>query len=243
MPPAEQAQRRLIKKWMRELLLGLSHVHSEGIMHRDLKPGNLMLSHDGTLKIIDFGVAGVVTPPDHAVTVYQPEPQVGTLWYRAPEIDLGDHYGSAVDLFSAGLIMYELFKGQALMGEIRSPMEQEFIVCSMFDNLHTLGRFRFPGEDIWPGVSGLPNYHLLSAKCHSYFSVKFQQNRQINPLWARLPSMHHTPVHEKLREAEQLMGPRAFRLYRTLTQLDPKKRKTAARHLEEETWLHDSHEV
>lgn len=96
---------------MKQLLLGLKHCHENGVLHRDIKTSNLLLSKDGVLKIADFGLA---TSFDPART--QPmTSQVITLWYRPPELLLGaTFYGVAVDLWSAGCILGELLMGQPI---------------------------------------------------------------------------------------------------------------------------------
>jgi cyclin-dependent kinase 12/13 len=96
---------------MKQLLLGLKHCHENGILHRDIKTSNLLLSKDGILKIADFGLA---TSFDPART--QPmTSQVITLWYRPPELLLGaTFYGVSVDLWSVGCILGELLMGQPI---------------------------------------------------------------------------------------------------------------------------------
>jgi cyclin-dependent kinase 12/13 len=96
---------------MKQLLLGLKHCHENGILHRDIKTSNLLLSKDGVLKIADFGLA---TSFDPARTQTMTS-QVITLWYRPPELLLGaTFYGVGVDLWSVGCILGELLMGQPI---------------------------------------------------------------------------------------------------------------------------------
>ena len=100
-----------VKCFMKQLLSGIEHCHNNGVLHRDIKTSNLLVSSDGILKIADFGLA----------TSYDPEnarpmtSQVITLWYRPPELLLGaTHYGVGVDLWSVGCILAELLLGEPI---------------------------------------------------------------------------------------------------------------------------------
>ncbi|MFE2295018.1 serine/threonine-protein kinase [Streptomyces sp. NPDC059452] len=88
---------------------GLAAAHRQGIVHRDIKPGNLMLDADGSVKIGDFGIAQFVDDPSTALTTAGHI--VGTSLYLAPERALGRTADSASDMYSLGCVVYQLLLG------------------------------------------------------------------------------------------------------------------------------------
>ncbi|KAJ3498138.1 hypothetical protein NLG97_g1362 [Lecanicillium saksenae] len=95
-----------------QILCGLKYIHSANVLHRDLKPGNLLVNADCELKIADFGLARgfSIDPEENAgyMTEY-----VATRWYRAPEIMLSfQNYTKAIDVWSVGCILAELLGGR-----------------------------------------------------------------------------------------------------------------------------------
>ncbi|CAN1818488.1 Mitogen-activated protein kinase homolog NTF3 [Linum perenne] len=90
--------------YIMQLLRGLKYLHSANILHRDLKPGNLLINANCDLKICDFGLARTSTGKGQFMTEY-----VVTRWYRAPELLLCcDNYGTSIDVWSVGCIFAEL---------------------------------------------------------------------------------------------------------------------------------------
>ena len=92
----------------RQACAGLAHAHAAGLVHRDVKPHNLLLRNDGVLKVADFGIArgGI------GQTLTQAGTLLGTAAYMAPEVIRGERATAASDLYSLGAVLYELLTGQ-----------------------------------------------------------------------------------------------------------------------------------
>jgi cyclin-dependent kinase 2 len=134
----------LVKSYLYQILNGLAFCHSHRILHRDLKPQNLLIDRDGNLKLADFGLARAFSLPVRTLTH-----EVVTLWYRAPEILLGSkHYSMPVDIWSVGCIFAEMASERPLF-----PADSEIdLLYKIFQLLGT------PTEETWPGVTTLPYY-------------------------------------------------------------------------------------
>ncbi|ESW97639.1 hypothetical protein KL918_003012 [Ogataea parapolymorpha] len=138
-----------IKSWMLMTLRGLHHCHRNGILHRDLKPNNLLISPEGYVKIADFGLARSLGMPNEKLTS-----NVVTRWYRGPELLFGaQHYSPAVDIWAVGIIFAELM--------LRTPyLPGKDDADQLVVTFQALGT---PTEEKWPGVSHLPNYNNLTV--------------------------------------------------------------------------------
>ncbi|KAJ2777151.1 hypothetical protein GGI15_004601 [Coemansia interrupta] len=183
-----------IKSLMLQLLQAIAHLHSIWIVHRDLKTSNLLMRGGGELKVADFGLARKFGSPLGHMTGL-----VVTLWYRAPELLLGaNEYSTAVDMWSVGCIMAELFVHQPFL-QGRGEIDQ---VARIFAAVGT------PNEQVWPGFGQLPNAKMF----------RFSQRPEA-------AARHHT-VEARLEEC-QGVTPMALDLVRRMLTLDPSQRISA----------------
>ncbi|XP_059054558.1 cyclin-dependent kinase 2 [Achroia grisella] len=134
----------LVKSYLRQLLDGIAYCHGRRVLHRDLKPQNLLVDAEGHIKLADFGLARAFAIPVRAYTH-----EVVTLWYRAPEILLGaKFYSTAVDVWSLACIFAEMASGRTLF-----PGDSE--IDQLFRVFRALGT---PGGAVWPAARRLPDY-------------------------------------------------------------------------------------
>lgn len=134
----------VIKSFMFQLLKGIDFCHQNRVLHRDLKPQNLLFNSKGLLKLGDFGLARAFGIP---VNTFSNE--VVTLWYRAPDVLLGSRtYNTSIDIWSAGCIMAEMYTGRPLF----PGTTNEDQIVRIFRIMGT------PTERTWPGITQLPEY-------------------------------------------------------------------------------------
>jgi len=130
-----------IKVFLYQILRGVKYLHSAKIIHRDIKPGNLLVNSNCVLKICDFGLARV---EEEDCTKHMTQ-EVVTQYYRAPEILMGaKHYTTAVDMWSVGCIFGELL-GRRILFQAQSPIQQLELITDLLGT-PTVNEMKFACE-------------------------------------------------------------------------------------------------
>ena len=136
----------LVKSYLYQICAAIKYCHSKRILHRDLKPQNLLIDKNGAIKLGDFGLARAFGIPIKTLTH-----EILTLWYRAPEILLGQReYSTPIDIWSIGLIFYEMAHRKPLFAG-DCEIDQIFKIFQMYGT---------PTEKTWPGITKLPEFKL-----------------------------------------------------------------------------------
>lgn len=150
-----------MKMVMKQLLNALYFMQVCKILHRDLKTANILMTTDGILKVADFGLAKPFSDP--ALKPRQLTNRVVTLWYRAPELLLGEqNYGPSIDIWSVGCIMAELWKRKPLL-QGDTEQTQLKLICGLCGSIT---------PDVWPTVTNLKLYRVLELPRHLERRVK-----------------------------------------------------------------------
>lgn len=139
-----------IQSFLRDLLKGVEFCHKRNVLHRDLKPQNLLISREKDLKLGDFGLGRAFGIPVKKFTH-----EVVTLWYRSPDVLLGStQYGTPVDVWSVGCIFAEMATGTPLFAG-KNDADQ---LLRIFKFLGT------PDNQVWPSMNQYPNSTNMLSK-------------------------------------------------------------------------------
>ena len=150
-----------IKKVIQQLLNGLYYIHSNKILHRDMKAANILITKMGILKLADFGLARAFSIGRSKENRYTN--RVVTLWYRPPELLLGErNYGPPIDMWGAGCIMAEMWT--------RSPIMQGSVEQHQLTLISQLCGSIFP--EVWPEVDRLEQYNKMDLPAGQKRKVK-----------------------------------------------------------------------
>ncbi|CAM9595305.1 unnamed protein product, partial [Laminaria digitata] len=132
-----------------QLLRGVAYCHHHRVLHRDLKPQNLLINREGELKLADFGLARAFGIPVRSYTH-----EVVTLWYRAPDVLMGSRkYSTPVDIWSIGCIFAEMATGRPLL----TGTSESDQLARIFRQMGT------PTPVMYPGLQELPDYRVRDA--------------------------------------------------------------------------------
>jgi serine/threonine protein kinase len=171
------------KKFAYQLLCGIGYMHSLDVLHLDLKPANILVDENMTLRIADFGLARALT-----CSKTRKEDSLVTLWWRAPEIALGGIFSSASDMWSIGCILYSIFTYKNF---VQVETNNELI----FEIAVRLGR---PKEGEWPELQSFPRYNdalfLSTADPMSFSNMSVDQSTLVKSLLRWNPSHRATAV-------------------------------------------------
>mmetsp|Transcript_2447 Transcript_2447/g.3574 ORF Transcript_2447/g.3574 Transcript_2447/m.3574 type:complete len:303 (+) Transcript_2447:52-960(+) len=139
----------IMKSFLYQLLRGIAYCHKNRVLHRDLKPQNLLINREGELKLADFGLARAFGIPVRSYTH-----EVVTLWYRAPDVLMGSRrYSTPVDMWSVGCIFAEMSNGRPLFTGTNDKDQLDRI----FRQLGT------PNEATCPGLRDLPDFQKFEG--------------------------------------------------------------------------------
>ncbi|SMR55271.1 unnamed protein product [Zymoseptoria tritici ST99CH_3D1] len=135
-----------VKSWMLMLQRAVWFCHANHVLHRDIKPNNLLIAANGEIKLADFGLARSFADPYQPMTY-----NTITIWYRPPELFYqAQYYGGVVDIWSCGCVFAELVAREVLF---RAWPESEINMVKLICE-----KVGTPTEDNWPGVSKLKGY-------------------------------------------------------------------------------------
>lgn len=134
-----------------QIVRALGHAHSRGIIHRDIKPQNIMVLRDGSVKVTDFGIARVASAAQATLT----QEALGSVHYISPEQARGSHIDGRSDLYSAGVVLYEMLTG-------RLPFEGETPVSVAIQHINSIP---IPPRDLNPDIP--PALEAITLKAMS----------------------------------------------------------------------------
>jgi cyclin-dependent kinase 7 len=158
-----------IKAWMLMVNRAVWWCHENHILHRDIKPNNIFVAADGTLKLADFGLARSMIDPDPRFPMTT---NVITMFYRPPELLYETkYYTGKVDIWSVGCVHAEL-----LLGTFFLPCEREIQLLDMITST-----FGHPTERNWPGVSKLKEWASTTGTSTTFTPLKTKH--QLMPVW------------------------------------------------------------
>ena len=188
----------IMKSFLYQLLRGVAYCHHHRVLHRDLKPQNLLINREGELKLADFGLARAFGIPVRSYTH-----EVVTLWYRAPDVLLGSRkYSTPVDIWSIGCIFAEMCNGRPLF-----PGNSD---TNQLDRIFQ--KLGVPDEVDYPGIADLPDWPKVKSKLSSSAARRLK----VAPSNVR-----------RLVKSDNMITEAGINLLREMMKYDPAKRISA----------------
>ncbi len=163
----------------REIANALEACRRRNIIHRDIKPQNIMVAADGTYKLGDFGIARVSEKTGSATS------RIGTYTYMAPEVYNGEHYGAPADLYSLGMVLYWLLNRR------RAP----FVTVNTAEEKSAALRRRMRGEAIPAPLNGSPALKRIVLKCCAFDpQERYQTAAELLRALDAVGAIHESPA-------------------------------------------------
>lgn len=223
-----------IRENFRQMLVGLSYVHHQGVMHRNLKPDNIFITEDGLVKIGDFTTTRMLDVPFQAYTPEDPKErdrsgrEMRRLWYRAPELILREEiYGPKVDSWSVGCLLAEAATGKALF-------QSDSEIDHLFRMFRLVGT---PTATSWPEVVLTKNFSP-TFPMYSPFSFAAVAraacfgNEEDHERLVCQAQPDRTDILQNLLCVSAVLGPDGMRVFDSLVTLPPSARHNAEQALE-----------
>ena len=185
------------------ILSALQHAHQNGIIHRDIKPQNVLVHAEGHVKVADFGIARVAG----SNTLTKNDSVMGSVYYFSPEQARGAQVTESSDLYSVGVVMYEMLTGQV-------PFDGETPVAVAMQQLNAAPR---PMSDIRPGISPALEKVVLRAmekKAENRYQSALEMAQDIHramhePEGDWLSSVQNTPISQISQDTGKVKRRRA----------------------------------
>jgi serine/threonine-protein kinase len=192
--------RRLLPERAMEItdgvLRALEYSHRNGIVHRDIKPGNVMLTREGNVKVMDFGIARAVS--DAQATMTQTAQVIGTAQYLSPEQARGERVDARSDLYSTGCLLYELLTG-------RPPFTGDSPVAIAYQHVR---ENPIPPSRVDPEIPGWADAIVLKAMAkdpNDRYQSAAEMQQDIRRALSGMPVA--APTRAEMYEGTRAMGP------------------------------------